>query len=188
MRDIGHRIDLDLSCDATIAEVKALASELFGKPVLALKANRRLLRDDEYVRNLGLRPGTVVFVNPQVTASSRLPPEPRQIVIVPRALTPPVLPPRVVGWTDEAVHSRVQALLEMGFPREQCERAIEAAGCNVDRAADYLVSGFIPGMAVRVAPSTHEPSAASVENDIASFQKEPAREMTHQPTDLFVNG
>jgi hypothetical protein len=170
MRDTGHRIDLELCRDETIADVKKLASDRFGKPVFALKANRQLLRDDEHVRDVGLRPGTVIFVNPQVIATSKLPPEPRQIMSAPAPIVRPVLPLRGIGWTKESVVSRVQALVAMGFPQDQCELALAAAGCNVDRAGEYLLSGSIPDMAVKIGP--HQQPTISKGDNVLSFQKE----------------
>jgi Holliday junction resolvasome RuvABC DNA-binding subunit len=54
------------------------------------------------------------------------------------------MPPRAVGFTVEIIEKRVTALEELGFPRQDCERALRAAQFNMDRATDYLLSGTIP--------------------------------------------
>ena len=45
---------------------------------------------------------------------------------------------------DAQFNTNVQNLMEMGFPKTDCEAALEAAFGNADRAADYLLSGHIP--------------------------------------------
>jgi hypothetical protein len=42
------------------------------------------------------------------------------------------------------IEQRIQSLEELGFHRADCEKALKSALFNLDRAADYLVSGSIP--------------------------------------------
>ena len=36
----------------------------------------------------------------------------------------------------------INELMSMGFPREDCEKALRAAYNNADRAVDYLLNGI----------------------------------------------
>jgi uncharacterized UBP type Zn finger protein len=65
-----------------------------------------------------------------------------------------VLPPRTIGWDKQTINARLAALRELGFEPDKCERALIAAGCNADRAAEYLLTGDIPEFAVEVAAPT----------------------------------
>jgi hypothetical protein len=153
MRESGLRVDVQLNSENTIAEVKLMVSNYFMKQVFMLKANRRILFDDERVCDAGIKPGSVIFINPQAVTSSVPLGSRVQFTepAIPRIL--PVLPPRSVGWTKEAIDERISTLTELGFARSDCERALHAANYNVDRAADFLVSGSIPIAAVEVAPA-----------------------------------
>ena len=121
MRDSGQRFDLQLNPETTIAEVRLRASDYFMKQICLLNANRRILRDDERVGESSITPGCVIFVNPQaMTSSVPLNSRAELVSSAPVRRPTPVLPPRAIGWTKEAVDARTLALVQLGFPRCDC--------------------------------------------------------------------
>ena len=62
--------------------------------------------------------------------------------------TPPPAPEAAAPAPEAAApappSAPVAALMEMGFPREECERALRAAFGDVNRAVEYLTTGAIP--------------------------------------------
>jgi len=61
--------------------------------------------------------------------------------------------------TGTQLESAITELMSLGYPREQVMRALNASFRNVDRAADYLISGHIPEMP----PTSGSGSVASTE-------------------------
>jgi UV excision repair protein RAD23 len=55
----------------------------------------------------------------------------------------------------------VTSLIEMGFERDLCVRALQAAYGNPERAVDYLMSGNIPNINQAPRPAARTPSAPS---------------------------
>jgi hypothetical protein len=55
----------------------------------------------------------------------------------------PCVPGRTTSHEDSKV-TKIRVLADMGYPEEDCRRALEAALYNIDRAADYLIGGNIP--------------------------------------------
>jgi hypothetical protein len=128
----------ELTASSTVAQVKLRLEAALDEPVRQLKFQRRLLDDNELVSSLGLRPGAIIFVNPQVAR--------RTDRLRPRAdpqSAPVALPPRPTGWPKEAIEARIDRLTELGYARPDCDRALRAAWFNVDRAGEFLVSGSI---------------------------------------------
>jgi UV excision repair protein RAD23 len=140
-------ISIVLNRDDTVFEVRQSLEELLGFEVNQLKCQRRLLDDSETIGSLGIAADSAIFVNPQVTSggkSDRL--RPRSCPMLQPVRVPPLqpLPPRSTGWTREAIDGRIDRLADLGFARDQCEIALKTACFNIDRAADYLVAGFVP--------------------------------------------
>jgi hypothetical protein len=121
--------------------------------VRSMKFSRREIQQNDDLRNIGLKDGSTIIVNsPTLRASQTLmrsasPPEVPQLLYKrePQNVEVP-LPrrPRVVGFSAEQIEQRVGRLEELGFPRDDCEKALKAAAFNLDRATDYLLSGKIP--------------------------------------------
>ena len=63
--------------------------------------------------------------------------------------------------TGGAMERTIQQLSDMGFPRQEVERALQAALNNPDRAVEYLISGIPEGM-------THAASAPVVQTTLSS--------------------
>jgi hypothetical protein len=114
------------------AVLRAHAADALDFAVHTLKYRRREIADDAILEDLGVENGCCIFVNSSNLTSSACLAKP---VPLERA------PPRVSGFTDEVISRRVVQLQELGFPREDCERALRAAQFNTDRAVDYLLSG-----------------------------------------------
>ena len=53
--------------------------------------------------------------------------------------------------------TRLQALQDMGFPKEDCERALRMARGNHDFAVEFLLSGNIPSQPIRNMTITNDP-------------------------------
>jgi hypothetical protein len=127
---------MEFNAGATIGDVRRLLSAFLSVDMRRLKANKRILYDNETVGSAVLASDSAIVVNPQVIPTvkgSR--PHP--------ASWPVGLPPRAGRPGRELIEARVCCLAELGYTRRQCERALEAADLNVDTAAEYLISGQI---------------------------------------------
>lgn len=60
--------------------------------------------------------------------------------------------------TGAELETMVANLMEMGFPREECVRALRAAFNNPYRAVDYLMNGIPAGVEIPAAPSRAAPA------------------------------
>jgi hypothetical protein len=70
MRDSGRRVEVQLSPESAIAELRLMAFDDVMKQVFLPKANRRILAYEERIGDAGIRPGSIIFINPEVIPSS----------------------------------------------------------------------------------------------------------------------
>jgi hypothetical protein len=130
-RDVPQ-VTLPVSSEETVWQIRQRLIASLGIPVEKLKFRKQILRDNQYIKDLSLSEKSVIFVNPQVYNKAEIQSH-QQFQRL-----------RIVGWTEEEKSSRINRLIEFGYPREDCERALKAAQFNMDRAVDYLMSGYIP--------------------------------------------
>jgi len=126
----GERIPVTFLSRETVSEAKCKLETIMKchKSDFVLYYNNRKLEDNLTFEQIGYVPGTII--------SAKLLNMPRH-----------VLPPR--GGQNELLDppdfdKKLESLIEMGFIRQQCEKALRAAFYNVDRAAEYLIENKIP--------------------------------------------
>jgi uncharacterized UBP type Zn finger protein len=130
-RDVPQ-FTLPINSEDTVWQIRQRLTASLGIAVERLKFRKQILSDNQYIKDLGLSDKSVIFVNPQVYNQDEMQCHQR------------FQRPRTVGWTEKQVSARVNRLVEFGFPRDDCERALKAAWFNMNRAVNYLISGFIP--------------------------------------------
>jgi hypothetical protein len=126
-RDMGRMAEISVDTSWSVPILRARAEEALQLTVRTMKYKRREIQETDSLEKLGLVDGATVFVNSPTLVSSA------------PIIRPP--PPRAAGFTEEVIARRVAQLQELGFPRDDCERALRAAQFNTDRAVDYLIRG-----------------------------------------------
>jgi hypothetical protein len=129
-RQIGRAAKFLVCLSWTAAVLRNHVEKALGIPVRSLKFQHRDISNHGPIDDLGLTSGSVIFVNSPMIDWIRQGARPRL--------------PGAGGFRAEVVEKRVAALMELGFERDECERALRAAQFNLDRATDYLLSGTIP--------------------------------------------
>jgi hypothetical protein len=102
-----------------------------GIQVHSMKYNRHEIEDSDRLDSIGLSERSTIFLNSPVCTESY---ESRQI-------EPDTTRRR---FSPDQIAERIGRLEELGFHRSLCEKALRSAGYEVGRAADFLVSGYIP--------------------------------------------
>jgi hypothetical protein len=148
-RESRRVAECDVWVTWSVSFLRARVQALFGIPVRTLKFNRRLISNSERLSNLNLKDRSTFFVNSptlDVDTQQRNSGEPqlRNTNEVPDDRQPLQRPMRSRAFSPEAIEERIKKLEDLGFPRADCEKALQSALFNVDRAADYLVNGSIP--------------------------------------------
>jgi hypothetical protein len=145
-RDTGECVPIAADLCWSGGELRQAAESALRTAVHTLKYSRREILDAERLLDAGLAAHATVFVNsPSLVRSLTLGAPPPLAEVPPRARETGMRPlPRPPGFTRESIAARVAQLTELGFPEDDCERALRAAQFNSDRAVDYLLSGSIP--------------------------------------------
>jgi UV excision repair protein RAD23 len=105
----------------------------------------------------------VVSVAPEPTPE----PEPFQLSSEPLPSLPQAPGPRIPGFQQ-----KVANLVSMGFSRGDCEVALRASLGNVDRAADFLLSGRVPEMPNLISTTDLPVSDSDAEDSSVDDQSE----------------
>lgn len=70
--------------------------------------------------------------------------------------------------TSEEANRAIDQLVEMGFPREQCQLALRASFGNPDRAVEYLMTGEIPDVDAVMGQAAQAAAAAGGQGTAAA--------------------
>eukprot|EP00359_Climacostomum_virens_P010962 CAMPEP_0204902502 /NCGR_PEP_ID=MMETSP1397-20131031/3702_1 /ASSEMBLY_ACC=CAM_ASM_000891 /TAXON_ID=49980 /ORGANISM="Climacostomum Climacostomum virens, Strain Stock W-24" /LENGTH=382 /DNA_ID=CAMNT_0052071017 /DNA_START=403 /DNA_END=1551 /DNA_ORIENTATION=- len=152
LRGDKHEIAVDPAM--SVAEVKQLISQQLGHdPSLQkLISSGKILEDGKALAEYSINDGDtlVIMVNKPKPATAAQPPRPAPQPQAPSA-APSVAPSQPASFssehastlvTGEAYEDAVTRIVDMGFEREQVQRAMRAAFNNPDRAIEYLFSGI----------------------------------------------
>mmetsp|Transcript_19558 Transcript_19558/g.35838 ORF Transcript_19558/g.35838 Transcript_19558/m.35838 type:complete len:265 (-) Transcript_19558:402-1196(-) len=152
LRGDKHEIAVDPAM--SVAEVKQLISQQLGHdPSLQkLISSGKILEDGKALAEYSINDGDtlVIMVNKPKPATAAQPPRPAPQPQAPSA-APSVAPSQPASFssehastlvTGEAYEDAVTRIVDMGFEREQVQKAMRAAFNNPDRAIEYLFSGI----------------------------------------------
>lgn len=159
----------EFALSATIKDVKIKMAEKYNYAANKMKLiwHAKMLQDNVTVKNIGFKPGTSIVLhgtkvsapaaNAKPAAKKQEPVEIKEAENAPpaeqtqvREVAAPSSEPlpqfsRNRGRPDPpGFRSKVQQLTALGFAEGDCEDALRASLGNVDRAADFLLSGYIP--------------------------------------------
>ena len=164
----GKSVSLELDLSEPISDIKIKLGEYFqiDPSTMKLLIAKQTIKDDCRLSDLNLTPGTVIQIitlkrSPKPLSFSTAKPKSffdfNDMPIssaseghIRKPICPLGLPPRC-GQKCVCTHQdpknfpqTVQMLMEMGFEKDKCERALRAAFYNSDRAAEYLIENKIP--------------------------------------------
>uniref|UniRef100_A0A7S4S2J1 UV excision repair protein RAD23 n=1 Tax=Alexandrium monilatum TaxID=311494 RepID=A0A7S4S2J1_9DINO len=204
----GQQFEVDIEPELTVEDLKKKIAETnaeFPADLQKLIHSGKILQDATKVQDTGIKEGEFVVVMltkakaPGGGASST--PAPAQ-----QAPAAPAPAPAAEGTapasgppasdaptsydtaasnlvTGGAMESTIQQLCDMGYPRAEVERCLQAAFNNPDRAVEYLISGIPEGIqappagaptpAAAAAPGTAPPPGAAPGGGAAAFPAMP---------------
>ena len=164
----GKSVTLDLEPSSPISDIKIKLGEYFqiDPNTIKLLAGNRPVKDNSNLSDLNIAPNAIIQIitikkSPKPTSFNSMHPKPfssfEDMPITAssedaiRMKRPPIgLPPRSCQLNTRGTKdpknfpATVKMLVEMGFEKDKCEKALRAAFYNVDRAAEYLVENKIP--------------------------------------------
>jgi UV excision repair protein RAD23 len=164
-RTIGNQVyKLEFEPSQTIASVKASLASAYDYDLAKMRLiyKAKVLPDSRTLAEAGIDVKGFLVLH-AVPASSAAPkPEPKtenSPAVAPSVPAPaPIAPPASFAPTSEPLpflprrneptpsgfDNKVANLITLGFSRGDCEAALRASMGNVDRAADFLLSGYVP--------------------------------------------
>lgn len=145
--------EIEITAENTILEVKQkveAARSDFEAAGQKLVCAGKILNNEKTVADYNLKEGDFLVVIPGKKAAPPPEPAPSQpAAAVPAAgdsaaPAPGGAAPAAAAPVSNSreVEAAITQLTEMGFPREECERALRAAYGNPDRAVEYLMNGI----------------------------------------------
>lgn len=150
----GDKNQIEIDPSMTVADVKQLISSQLGhEPALQkLISSGKILEDGRTIAEYSINDGDtlVLMVNkPKPVAATQPPrPVPQPQSQPPAPMADPSQPASFSSEhastlvTGEAYDEAVNRIVDMGFERDQVQKAMRAAFNNPDRAIEYLFSGI----------------------------------------------
>jgi len=172
------RFAVDVPEDATVAQIKerveSSQGSAFQASSLRIIHKGRVLTDDATVASVGLTAGDTLVVMASKQKNSQQPQQPQQPSATetsqpsqpqaPHAQSSPqqqqqqqpsvsVEEPSSNLVSGEQLEGTMQQMVEMGFEREQVQKALKAAYNNPNRAVEYLMNGIPEGAGEQQQPA-----------------------------------
>eukprot|EP00416_Gambierdiscus_australes_P039932 CAMPEP_0171103812 /NCGR_PEP_ID=MMETSP0766_2-20121228/59430_1 /TAXON_ID=439317 /ORGANISM="Gambierdiscus australes, Strain CAWD 149" /LENGTH=436 /DNA_ID=CAMNT_0011564311 /DNA_START=88 /DNA_END=1398 /DNA_ORIENTATION=- len=177
----GDSFEVEADPATKVEELKksvAAAAAEFPAEQQKLIYSGRILKDDELVQDIGIKPGQFVVVmaakaRPPSSSTSGTAAPPSQPAAVPSVAQEAPTAPTVATpdpaaaaeahvVTDAGMEATITQLCDMGFPRPEVERCLRAAFNNPDRAVEYLTGGIPGGLMPSLGvPATPQATAAA---------------------------
>jgi len=147
----GDNFEVEAQPEAKVEDLKKLIAAV--RPEFAADAQKlihsgRILKDEDTVESIGIKPGEFVVVmvtkaKPPAAPTPSAEPAPAPAA-TPAAEAGGIAADQAAATsvTGEGVEAAIAQLCDMGFERPEVEKCLAAAFGNPDRAVEYLMSGI----------------------------------------------